>query len=475
MNHSGIAAWAAQHPARRSSIRMVVLLMLLGSGIGLAVVFQPRLVLYAAAGLGALGGLALAALLVLRAPELLFALYMSIGSFKATLLPLQARLGFDLTVALALLLLLALAIRIVRSAGRTRFHWPTLLLYLLLAAWMAFSLIWSPDPAAGSDKLMRFATLTLLALLGPMALVDSWPRLERFLWALFLLGMVFTARAVASLALEGGWRRLETVLGADYLVLGQVCGLTALLGVYLLMDRDRRWWLRATTLAAVAASVLIVVISGARGPLLAWTAAFAAPALFSWRPGKKALAAMGLMGAAVLLFAATWTLGLLPPQVTFRFEVALQALLLRDPQALQLFARTTIWQAGWQSFQAHPLLGLGAGGYLLPMARFTVRYPHNLFLEAGAELGIVGLLLVLPLILLPLIRWRQCSKLQLHGRSRLLFDAVLAVSMFFFVGVLKSGDFNSNRTFWMSLGLLLSACLQAKSTAEVSKSAGGEP
>ena len=60
--------------------------------------------------------------------------------------------------------------------------------------------------------------------------------------------------------------------------------------------------------------------------------------------------------------------------------------------------RWQFWVAALDAFEAHPLDGVGAGGYehwwaLHPKAELFVRNPHSLPLQQGAELGVPGLLL----------------------------------------------------------------------------------
>jgi O-Antigen ligase len=70
--------------------------------------------------------------------------------------------------------------------------------------------------------------------------------------------------------------------------------------------------------------------------------------------------------------------------------------------------RTDYWRVAWHEFVDHPLLGSGAGSYERfwvhdrPNA-FYARNAHNLYLEVLAELGPVGLALLLVALLTPLV------------------------------------------------------------------------
>ena len=468
MRKTTVAAWAqAHHPW--------LLIPTIGGAIGLVAVLQPALVLYSALVLAALGAPALLAWLLVRAPEILFALYMSIGSFKAGLLPLQHRLGVDLTVAMAFLVIAGITVRVLRKGGRIRLHWFMLCVYLLLVGWMCFSTLWSPAQAYGWEKSARFATLTLLAFAAPMLLIDTWSRLERFFWTLFFVGMFFTTGALIGLYLTGELQRLVNVFGADYLTLGHVCGLTAGLGAYFLISPRTQRWLRFLLLARVVASLVVVLLGAARGPMLAWLLAFVPPTLLGRRWSRQSFLVLRILLVGALLFAGSWVLGLLPQDVTGRFELLFAAFFQGDPNVVQFVPRIHIWQVGLDTFLRHPVFGIGAGGYFTSVRGGEIIYPHNLFLEAGAELGIVGLGLILLLITIPLIRWRKCSGMRLSSHHRLLFNLALWVYSYFFIEVMKSGDFNSNRTFWMSIGIVMSACTILTREFRTRAAASGAP
>jgi len=70
--------------------------------------------------------------------------------------------------------------------------------------------------------------------------------------------------------------------------------------------------------------------------------------------------------------------------------------------------RIDLWTAAWNDAAAHPLLGSGAGSfeqywYAHRTETQTVRDAHSLYMETFAELGIVGLVVLVGLLALPLV------------------------------------------------------------------------
>jgi len=73
--------------------------------------------------------------------------------------------------------------------------------------------------------------------------------------------------------------------------------------------------------------------------------------------------------------------------------------------------RASLWRVAWHQFEGHVALGSGAGTFALAWARSGLIEmrggaldAHSLYLETLAELGLVGLVLVLAFLALPLVR-----------------------------------------------------------------------
>jgi hypothetical protein len=93
--------------------------------------------------------------------------------------------------------------------------------------------------------------------------------------------------------------------------------------------------------------------------------------------------------------------------------------------------RVIFWKSAWHDFTAHPVVGSGGGTF----ARYwlahrpvhiQVQNAHSLYLETLAELGVIGLLIVLAALLAPL--WTG-----LHRRSHPLSAPLMAAYIAFLV------------------------------------------
>lgn len=115
-----------------------------------------------------------------------------------------------------------------------------------------------------------------------------------------------------------------------------------------------------------------------------------------------ALGAIAVLGALVALIASNPFERVErltePPDPQESFEE--QGLVARHLTSGEGTGRYQFWEAGWEAFKSEPLIGVGAGGYEAWWSEhgtleYFVRNAHSLVLETAAELGIVGLLLVL--------------------------------------------------------------------------------
>jgi O-Antigen ligase len=279
--------------------------------------------------------------------------------------------GLALAAAGALALLTPLQAR----AGR-----PALALVAATAAisiWTLVSWFWSQEPSTTLQEALRApiyiaAAVTFVALAGmggSLALACGVAAGTTGLAAYALLDRGLT---------QGQGKLLAVPLGYAN-ALGGLCAIG--LAVVVVLGVRLRQHPLAVGLSAAAAVVLTaaLALTSSRGSWAALAAALFVAAAGRWR----AQAAFAVVAALVSL------------SVVTAFTTA--------PRVLQ--ARGDYWHATWQVAERHPLGGSGAGTYDLGWAAYgdlgrwgEVLDAHSLYLETLAELGIIGLVLVLGLV-----------------------------------------------------------------------------
>ena len=187
-------------------------------------------------------------------------------------------------------------------------------------------------------------------------------------------------------------------------------------------------------------AIASVIATSSRGALIGSAAALL------WMVGKskarvKALLAISIIAIAVYSY--------LPPEQYQRLQSSGE-----DNTSV---SRLTRWKAAREMMDQYPVLGIGYGNWMTYYGQFYsnnhIGLAHNIFLDAGAELGYTGLIIFILMILYTLVNNARTRKLALTFDNKFIFytahglDAAL-------IGLLVSGSFVSvlyYPYFWINL------------------------
>lgn len=393
---------------------------------------------------------ALTALVALVAfPEVTLGLFLFAGVIKTPLAALTAAAGieFDITLLLAAVLVLGLLTRGLRTGFRALLPPADCLVPLgCLSLVVLISALLGPETPYGREKALRFVTLTNLAVLAPFACLNRHDRLLRFLLVNIVLGLLMLP--LGHVSSEG-----LSAFGSTHIATGRTLGLGVLASAYLGL---RRTSLPARLLWSAVGAVLFagLLLSGSRGSFVAIAAAVAAAgivALAIRRRRRRVLAAGLVAGVAALIVA------VFAPAAVETMNHRLAATM-ADPLTLSAHTRVERATAAIDVFGENPIFGAGIGGFdMLFSNADTGRgdYPHNIFLEVAAELGLVGLAAFLLLMLRSLRRPLRAVLSADRPRElpRMLPFFILTFACYALVNALFSGDLNDNRLLFAFLGM----------------------
>ena len=353
-------------------------------------------------------------------------------------------------LALAILLALlreenALPLRLIVSGP--------VLMTLGLAVVMLARLGSSSEPQYGSYKLQLFLAESVSCLIGGILLARS--RRHTNLWIWLLLGTVALGSLVLIQSLISGGAqevlpgRLALYAQAGPIGLARGAATGVLLAIFVVLVAPAAWR-RAAALALIPVLGVAFIGAGSRGPVLGLVAGLGALLALSFgdRASRRRLL---LLGAAVVVSA------MLIPQLVPGQNVSRSLSVLvgggKDAGGGDVSnGRVLLWSEAWRSFGNHPLTGIGTGGFATvdPVGI----YPHNAFLEAAAELGFPGLLLIGGTIGLAFFHagraWRHSE-----GEDRQHAALVAAFLGAAVVNAQFSGDLARNSGIWLGAGLAL--------------------
>ena len=300
-----------------------------------------------------------------------------------------------------------------------------------------------------------FLTVTMLAIGAPFFFFEGWDDLRRFFMWTVVIAVPVAILALAHPSTDTGRLAGDNTIGTSRLLC--VASLILLLGA---LGRPR-WRIPSAALAATFIAVAVAV--GSRGPVVSFALALAV-ALTAWLLRVPRKAAPVLAVAAVCVAVVPFVS--LPATSSERISQAA-----RDPlAAFREDDRSFLVKQGLDLVDANPIRGAGVGAF--STVNPTAKWPHNLFIELWAELGLAALVVVAA-------RWggiggavparmgrgggAGAARPRIHPSRRVLFN-LMAVQV--------SGNINDNRDFWGILAitsLVVAGGLTSRRPAELSE------
>jgi O-antigen ligase len=232
----------------------------------------------------------------------------------------------------------------------------------------------------------------------------------------------------------------------DVIGLGRTMGEVSLILLFLLV-RARTVRMRLLLALALAPVAITFVSSGSRGPVIGMVIAL--PSVLLWRAASPAVAKrLALSLVAVGALAVVAVVAFVPPEATQRSLSIFQT-----TQEAGDTSRLVLWGEATHVFASnltHTLVGVGTGGYAA-ISTTGALYPHNIALEVGSELGVLGLLALAAFVFSVIAR--LLGLLARGGEDAGWSGLLLTLFVFSLVNAQFSGDVPYNEGLWLWGGL----------------------
>jgi O-antigen ligase len=270
-------------------------------------------------------------------------------------------------------------------------------------AWSGMSAFWAESPSAASRSTFRFA---LDAMLIPIVF---WAVRERkhvvWLFGVFVVGTL--------LSVLWGLTHGKGAGGASALQVGRLSGAN--------VEANEL----ATLLVVCSVFAIVLALVLKRAPMargLAVVAALAGMAAFFGTFSRAGLIALGVVilagcvyaGKARRAFVVSLVIGVVLVGAVFLQDTSSGAVQRLTSSTTN--GRSSIWKVGLRMVRANPIIGVGSGNYTVAEPHYFLTSPgeiqagefivdtpynaHNIYLQAWAEMGIIGLALFLSVIVL---------------------------------------------------------------------------
>ena len=274
-----------------------------------------------------------------------------------------------------------------QSPGARRFHvsgvqrWGVMI--VLFVAYMILTSAWAPDATLAARKSYDLFLVAWSCVLAAAALrlYGTSAIVEAFWGTLFGLGVVLAVFGLTALFSGTGGTRLAA-LGGGPNVFGRNMALLTLASLRLVFD-DRRWVRTPATIVAPVAA-LLVLLSGSRGAMLALFVGVVVYVVLrrGERRVRRSIAFVAIVGVGALA-TEFGRIALLVFQERFILLLLVEGYFTH---------RDTLLVDGLSAGLRNPVGGLGLAGFAQLGSKG--QYPHNVFVEAFAEGGLVGLVLL---------------------------------------------------------------------------------
>jgi O-antigen ligase len=325
---------------------------------------------------------------------------------------------------------------------------PVVVLSALLFVLMVWRLGTSPAYAYGAAKTQLFVIGNLTVLIAAIVVAQRRADLDRFLLLLVAVAVVASVVILGSVAAGVATTlpdRFSLSASQSPIGLGRMTGTGILVALWLILTA--RPTIRFISLITLPLLTIAFLSAGSRGPLVALVVAATLLMVFSLAGDRKASRRMPLLMVGAVLAIA------IASQVApgAGFDRAASIFVGGDPTTDESNGRSALWGVALQAFLERPAIGLGTGGFSAVDPANV--YPHNLFLEAAAEWGVVGLLLVAAIIgagVVAVVQGIRRSHAPSDRAPAVLAGTLLAFAL---VNAMFSGDIARNSSLWLALGL----------------------
>jgi O-antigen ligase len=319
---------------------------------------------------------------------------------------------------------------------------------LLILALMVLRLNGSPAAAYGMSKTELYVADNIAFLIGAVFVASNRSTLRLFLivtMAVVLTGsllLIFQLVTGAAQQQYTGTGRFTVSAQEGSINLGRQSSNGALIAIGLILI-TRETWLRLTCLVAIPMMLLSLLAAGSRGPTVAFVIGLLVLVTLSAATGRARrqllLVGAGMIGAAIVI-------PLLVPSSSIGRSLST---ILGSSSGLSSNGRSALWAIAFAAFKSHLWFGIGTGGF----SSLSIEpYPHNVFLETGAELGIFGVLAVATMIGSMFSRLRTLWQ-STDGTERLEITLLLGLFVSAFVNALFSGQISDNSDLWLWGGI----------------------
>ena len=397
-----------------------------------------------------------------KLPLVVFTALLFVGNFKTV--PAQGISLSDPTLILLLLSAAAIFIELLfmisGSTGWTIWRlfagqWAVVAAFSLLLVCAGASYLYTTAPVYGLDKLVRLGCFEVVLFFGPLLLLKDRRGLRHVLRTTVILALVLALRDMSrALHPSTGVLRGET----DVTQIGDAMLLAVAILVCLYYKFEKPFT-RPVLWLSIPVLVVGLIACAARGPVAALLVTLLVTVWVirtdTGLLSRRRILLTTIAAVAIAVPSISWIEHLpgMEKKVEWK-EAELDSMFSGSlSSGGTVSQRLSFYQSALDALAAHPVLGLGVGGWSMWYYGEDIpRYPHNFILEVAAEEGFLGLA-VLGTLLFLLAR----SAVRLFRFWPLEFSFLFPGLLFLVIYNSITGDLEA-RFLWFWAGIIAATC-----------------
>ena len=240
------------------------------------------------------------------------------------------------------------------------------------------------------------------------------------------------------------------VLGSNYLALGRITGISILIILFYFIIRHHITKKTLLWLTLLILNLAGLFYSGGRGPIVALLLTIIFILFISFNFKRVSINKYMLFGFLIIMLLTSIAF-LFLHQITQTSLIRFKVMLTQATSGT--LTRLTMYTKAIEALRFYPLSGVGIGGFsMFAYGTDSRLYPHNIFLEIGAESGLLGFSLFLCLVGFCLFYLMSLRK-KYNREKYFLTTTILALFIFMLLKSLVSGDINDNRLLFVWIGV----------------------
>jgi O-antigen ligase len=261
--------------------------------------------------------------------------------------------------------------------------------------------------------------------------LDSQKKLRWALWTILLASLPVAVSVITGLSdpVVSTSRRLEGIQGVT--LTGIFTSIAVLTSLYIAQSSKSRY--RNILFLLIPVYGIAVLLSGSRTGLLILIWSFAYILFLSQSRAQKAKVILIilplLIGSIVLVYA------MAPNTIERMLDIPIADLFINEAEIVNVYdvsRRYYLIRAAWDMFTDYPIIGIGLGGY---SEHFSLYSPfadirsvsHNIFLTSLAEMGFIGILVLLCILGVFIIQMWRLRASATSSSDKQLLDFTLAL------------------------------------------------